>query len=282
MTVLATRDNPRFEVSRMEIDRRGVTYTVDTMRTLRKKYGNTKLYFIIGTDMVSEVQNWKNYDELKTLCEFLVVSRPNSDERHDIEIPRLDISSTDIRLRVGLKKPVRYLLPDCVKKYIMRDGLYSELYDTVKNRLSAKRFTHTVNVADEAVALAKLHGEDAEKAYVAGILHDIAKEVSDETHCFIGAEMARKFTKDGDIINAIASHTFGRADMNLLERIIYVADCTEKGRSHVDGYEKRRDLARTDFNECFKQCILLKNSWTVSCGFELHPSTKEMMEYYNI
>lgn len=144
MTVLATSSNPGFEVSRIEIDKAGISYSSDTVRNLKKIYGeDSKIYFITGADAVLELLTWHNIKELLKLCEFIAVTRPGFDKKEleqkieeissnynaeikRIEVPLLAISSTDIRDRFRNGKPIKYLLPEAVEEYIGENRLYRE------------------------------------------------------------------------------------------------------------------------------------------------------------
>ncbi len=143
MTVIATASHPDFEVSRMEIDRVGETYTVDTLEELRGRHGpDTDIFFITGADAVYEILTWKDPDRVASLTRFIAATRPGYDlsrfEESDIgrvfvdkidfmEVPALAISSTAIRERVAARRPVRYLLPESVSTYIEKNGLYREV-----------------------------------------------------------------------------------------------------------------------------------------------------------
>jgi len=144
MTALATSSNSGFEVSRLEVDKAGITYTFDTMKELRNIYGEAPaIYFITGADAVLELLTWYKLGELLTLCKFIAVTRPGFDickleqkiaeitSKYDgeiicLEVPLLEISSTDIRERIRSGKPVKYLLPEEVEAYIHKNGLYKE------------------------------------------------------------------------------------------------------------------------------------------------------------
>ena len=143
MTVLATAGNPDFDVSRMEVDREGLTYTIDTLRALRETYGPAaELFFITGADAVWEIVEWKDAADVAGLATFIAATRPGYDldearASHDeaqtrfmieyIEVPALAISSTDLRSRVKARRPIRYLTPDSVVSYIEKHGLYREV-----------------------------------------------------------------------------------------------------------------------------------------------------------
>jgi len=135
MTVIATASNPRFSVSRIEVDRAGPTYTIDTLRELRATYGDAELFFITGADALAQILGWHAADELFRLAHFVGVSRPGY-EPVDLarfpegavtllQVPALAISSSDCRDRVGRGHPVWYLVPDGVVQYIEKRSLYA-------------------------------------------------------------------------------------------------------------------------------------------------------------
>ncbi|HEV2784634.1 MAG TPA: nicotinate-nucleotide adenylyltransferase [Actinophytocola sp.] len=134
MTVIATASNPRFSVSRVDIDRGGVTYTIDTLRDLHALYTDAELFFITGADALEQILTWREADELFGLAHFVGVTRPGYDLRDHhlptgavslIEVPAMAISSTDCRARVAAGEPVWYLVPDGVVQYISKRKLYS-------------------------------------------------------------------------------------------------------------------------------------------------------------
>lgn len=137
MTVIATASNPRFSVSRVEVDRHGPTYTVDTLRNLGAQNPDAELHFITGADALLEIFHWKDPEEVLSLAYFIAATRPGYDLAHFeadastrhpkvtvMNVPALAISSTDIRERVVEGRPIRYLVPEGVKSYIEKAGLY--------------------------------------------------------------------------------------------------------------------------------------------------------------
>ncbi|WP_084821185.1 MULTISPECIES: nicotinate-nucleotide adenylyltransferase [unclassified Leucobacter] len=135
MTVIATASNPRFRVSRVDVDREGPTYTVDTLRDLRAIYPDAELFFISGADAVEQILSWKDVDRLWELAHFIAVSRPghelslsglSGEHVSLLEVPALAISSTDCRSRVARGYPVWYLVPDGVVQYIAKHELYTD------------------------------------------------------------------------------------------------------------------------------------------------------------
>jgi nicotinate-nucleotide adenylyltransferase len=133
MTVIATASNPRFTVSRVDIDRPGLTYTIDTLRDLAKERPGTELFFITGADALAQILSWKDSDELFELAHFVGVTRPGhqldgaglpADRVSLMEVPAMAISSTACRARVIAGQPVWYLVPDGVVQYIAKHRLY--------------------------------------------------------------------------------------------------------------------------------------------------------------
>ncbi len=136
MTVIATASNPRFHVSRIDIDRGGPTYTIDTLRELHGTYGDeTELFFITGADALSSILTWRDADELFGLAHFVGCTRPGhrltdrglpDGKVSLVEIPALAISSSDCRERVQRGEPIWYLVPDGIVQYINKRKLYRE------------------------------------------------------------------------------------------------------------------------------------------------------------
>ena len=134
MAVIATASNPRFTVSRVDIDRPGPTFTVDTLTVLRgQRGGSVELFFITGADALAQILTWKDADELFSLAHFIGVTRPGHTLSGDglpedrvslLEVPAMAISSTDCRERVSRGEPVWYLVPDGVVQYVAKHRLY--------------------------------------------------------------------------------------------------------------------------------------------------------------
>ncbi|MBU4140367.1 MAG: nicotinate-nicotinamide nucleotide adenylyltransferase, partial [Candidatus Omnitrophica bacterium] len=126
----ALKSNPRFEVSDLELIRGGVSYSVETLRKLKSIFRHTALYFIVGSDFLKEFSGWRDIDKLSKICKFVIAARPGyplgrlPGNMQAIEVSALDISSTGIRKRIRAKKPIRYLVPEEVRKYILKKGLY--------------------------------------------------------------------------------------------------------------------------------------------------------------
>jgi nicotinate-nucleotide adenylyltransferase len=136
MTVIATASNPAFSVSRVDIERPGKTYTIDTLREMREIYGSgVELFFITGADALGEILSWRDADELFNLAHFIGCTRPGHNLADPglpgggvslVEVPALAISSTECRERVRAGEPVWYLVPDGIVQYINKRGLYRD------------------------------------------------------------------------------------------------------------------------------------------------------------
>ena len=144
MVRLGIANNPLLEMSTLEVERSGVSYTIDTMETLQQTYPNAELYFIMGMDSLYILDTWKDIERLIDMCRFIVVTRPAYQlNRHDavwqkvpetfwkkanlLEIPAVDIASSDLRQRAWQGQPIRYLLPAAVEQYIYDNSLYQEV-----------------------------------------------------------------------------------------------------------------------------------------------------------
>lgn len=141
MTAMATYSNPFFFVSAIEMERPGPSYTIDTIRHLYEHYGGqAKLYFITGADAVGDLPTWNNIDQLLDLCDFVATTRPGcvsaiddvirhfgakgAERIHRLTTPELEISSTDIRDRVKKGRSIKYIVPESVENYIIKEKLY--------------------------------------------------------------------------------------------------------------------------------------------------------------
>ena len=217
MVKLAACEYPNFEVSDVEIQREGNTYTCDTIAYFKDKFPDAELFFIIGTDSLFSLGKWRNVGYILANCTILCATRPGEGNADDIKqsekdkakelseqyngkidfihsVP-MDISSTDIR-NYRKNHPDSDLsalqLPDSVAKYIVCHDLYDdkteEIHKQLKNALKPKRWCHTMGVVETAVALAQKWGCNVEYARLAALLHDCAKYLELEQKCFLCAK----------------------------------------------------------------------------------------------
>lgn len=329
MTTLALEGSNFFEVSDYEIKKNDKSYTINTLEYVRENNLDAKIYLIIGADAFLEIKTWHKTDELLQLCSLLVVIRPgiskndlNNQLRYVkknylcevsiIEVDALNISSTDIRNKIMLDENVKQFLPEKVFNYITTHNLYKpfskiKIVDIKKylaENLSDKRFIHSLNVAEEAVKLAKKYDENIYKAYIAGLLHDCAKEIPnsqkilmcneygmkldrvlarqpDLTHSFLAAQIAHyKFSvNDTDILHAISYHTTGKKRMSMLEKIIYIADCIEPNRTY-EQIKYLRELAYENINKAVAYTLKVTMAKNKEGGRIIHPLSLEAFQFY--
>ena len=130
MISLAIKSNPFFEVSNIELKRGGISYSVETVQELKFRFPHTNLYFIVGSDFLKEFSVRKDIDRLSKICKFAIAQRPGHTFKkipknmQMIKVSALDISSTDIRKRIKARRSIRYLVPEGVRKYILKKKLY--------------------------------------------------------------------------------------------------------------------------------------------------------------
>lgn len=322
---LAFQDIPGVELSDMEIKREGRSYSADTVSILREKYPEDELYLVIGSDMFLSFCQWYKFQYLLENCVLTVLSR-EEDDRRELEKFKaemeekysarvlllshepLPMSSEDVRdrLRLGLGSD---MLPDAVYAEIIRKRYYDAepeltwLRQKVIPMLSSERIAHTAGCEHEAVQLAKLWGEDPEKAAVAGILHDSTKNLRyDEQlilcdkygiildnaqkenpkllHAITGAALAKDmFGVSEEISQAIRWHTTGKPDMTTLEKIIYIADYIEPTRN-FDGVEQLRELAYEDLDKALTLGLEMSLEELRRQNVEPHRDTVEACLWY--
>ena len=274
MIHLTMEGNKQYEISRIELDNptNEKNYTIDTIKTLKQLYPSDELYFIMGMDQASQFDKWKCAQEISQEVQLVAFGRvgyqinENINTYHFkfIETKETDESSTT------LKKGKRNVVDKKVLTYAFRHGLYLENF--VRKYMSKKRFDHTCSVAKLAKEFANCNGVDGTKAYIAGMLHDIAKEMDcDEEmhlmkeyypqfvlkprpiyHQWLSTYLAKKdfYIEDEAILQAITNHTTASVEMSKLDMCVYCADKLDPLR----GYDSSKQIAlcKEDILEGFK------------------------------
>ena len=252
------------EVSRYEIGKKGVSYSVDTAAFFAKKTG-ARLFWVIGSEELIRLAEWHDIDRLKTLVTFFVVPRPDFEISADIlntlkkrkikikiaKFTGLDISSSEIKIDLAFGKTNKYM-PDVVAAVAKKSGLFNPYAKyanmLVEHKLKRSRIEHSYGVALCAAKLAKMYGANVSDAIIAGILHDIAKSVKIDdykdkvditdfplptAHAPIGAYIAgHECGVSDEIADAIYCHSTGGDKMSLLGEVLYLADKTEQYRTY--------------------------------------------------
>ena len=309
-------------ISDLEIKREGKSYTVDTVTELKKIYPDDELYLIMGSDMLLSFHRWYRYEDILSAVTICATTRQgdislNELKRYSrdvlgketliIDFEPFECSSTKVREALLSGDDGASMVSERVLSYIIEKGLYTDEYTSVrkllKSRLDEYRYIHSSGVADSARELAKIYGADEEKAYFAGLLHDIAKNTPKDEQlslmekggirlseaeknnpalwhamageCYLRLHMG---ITDPEILGSVRYHTTGKAGMSLMEKIIYVADYISAERNYPD-VDVMRDLS---LNHSLEEASLYSLIYTFNKQTKLqgiiHPDS---VEYYN-
>lgn len=325
MCRLAAACDPRFAVSDMEIKRGGASFTVDTLAALCKQYPDVEWYLLVGADMFMTFGTWYRFADILKMATVCTVPRNDvtadmlrryavtlteaGGRCHILETPVGEISSTEIRARIAAGEGLCDLLPETVETYIREKGLYAEravsslkemeprFVEIIRKRESDRRFLHSLEVAKSAEYLAVRYGADKDKARVAGLLHDVMKDVSGKEqlqilkdfgilldvveknapklwHARAGAAFLQHILNiaDEDIINAVRYHTTARAGMSLLEKVIFIADFISADRTYPD-VDVMRLLADTSLEAAMGYALRYTVKDLEKKGAPVHPDT---------
>ena len=289
-----------------EVNRKEYSYTLDALLHFKEIYPEGELYFIIGGDSLRDFHKWHKPQEILKLCTLLVYERNGVSADLGTAKPifgeKINISSSAIREKIKNGVDVSGELPRAVGEFINRNNIYKYVPDfeaKLKTMLLPERFMHSIGVRDTAVRLAGIHGADRKKAELAGLLHDNAKNMDnlyercldlevelDEferktpalVHAKLGAETAKcEFgITDPEIIGAIRWHTVGRANMTLLEKIVFVADLIEPDRKFADIAEIR-NIANEDIDRALFKCVEATIEVNKRRGLPIHPNAYKII-----
>ena len=311
MTELAA--DGEFEVSGIEVEREGKTYTIDTVHALLSTIPGAKLVFIIGVDTLRELLTWKEVEQVFSLCEFAVFARdnvppivPDGAKVLMMRSKIAPVSATEIRGRVTKGLSLSRFTPSAVEAYIGEHRLYDpprmmgedEILSHLQNDLSKERLKHVLGVRQVILSLAKRWGYDESRASVTALLHDCAKSMSlgsmrafmeaqgatvDEPrkvsaqllHAPASAERARAFfgMTDPLIGKAIWHHNTGCVPMDLLSKLLFVADCIEPNRRIFPALSEIRRLSALDLDAAVLEVFQSKLDYIRLKGYPEHPDT---------
>ena len=331
MLSIAFGSVPVAEVSSMELDRGGESYTWETVRQIREGNPEAELFLLLGTDMFLRFPQWVDADKLCGEVTLVSMNRGEKGEQENLiraaariesmggrtvmlDNPVNPISSSQVRRLLAFEGADSFL-PEGVLSYIRREKLYyvgadlknlpmERLEQVVVSLLKANRVKHVLGCRDTAVELAKTWGADPVDAGRAGLLHDITKALDGELqltlcgaygkllddfsrkypktlHALTGSLVARRiFGENNAVVSAIEFHTTGKADMSLLEAIIYVADYMEPNRD-FPGVERLRELAYTDIRGALKLGLEMTLEHLKEQGGEVSPASRQALDYLN-
>ena len=293
-----------FKISLFEANSdKETNYSIDTVKHFVEQYPDHKLYLLIGTDQVNSFHKWKDCDEIASLTRIIYFNRPGLELSKDnvkrfnmkeIHGEMVDMSSTDFKELKNLSIPYSAL------QYVIENNLY--FTPRIRKYMSEKRFQHSFEVAKLAYEIAVANDlERPDKYFIAGILHDIGKEMNIDKqtkfmeeyypryvdarkpifHQFVGAHLAMKDfgVEDEEILGAIMFHTTGKADMTDMEKVIYAADKIEPtrgfdSRSLIDSMKKN---IKSGFVTVLKANLEFFHSKSIDFDNEL---TKTCFDYY--
>ena len=331
MLRIAASDCPEIEVSDLELEREGISYSCETVRELKRQYPNAELVLLMGTDMFLSFESWMHPEEILKNASLGVFYRGDKGEQPAIAKKKTEreakgaavylvrndvipISSTQMRRLLAFRCAGEFL-PEGVLDYIRENRLYdtrtnwknlpmAELEPIVISLLNPNRVKHVLGCRDTAVALARRWGADENDAARAGILHDITKAIDGPLqltlcdaygkllddfskryprtlHALTGSMVAQRiFGENENVVSAIEFHTTGRADMSLLEKIIYVADYMEPNRD-FPGVERLRELAFADINAALKLGLEMTLDHLNEQGAEVSPASRSALAWLN-
>ena len=316
-----------FEVSDIEIAREGKSYTFDTLCTLKEIYPDDELFLIIGSDMLLCFHKWYRYEDILSMVTLCVATRQEDITRQELQNYSSDVldrniesdeiiiadfdpfecSSTDVRFHISLGLDIYCFVPKEIDRYIKINLLYESPYMEHKRMLREKlddfRFYHSLCVAESAKFLALEYGIDEEKAYFAGLLHDVMKNATKEemlqmikkgdiilTHTeennaklwhsiagsvFVKTELG---IDDEEITSSIRYHTTGKAGMTTFEKVIYIADYISADRNYPD-VETMRFLSVT---KTLEDAALYSLQFTLkNLSEKKQVIHKDSLEFYN-
>ena len=331
MLRIAARGVAAGEVSDMELNREGPSYSYVTVEQVRAMYPDAELILFMGTDMFLSFDTWKYPERILQNASLGVFYRGEKDEKAAIEAKKaqmeaagariylvendvVNISSTQMR-RLLAFRCAGDMLPEGVLDYIREYRLYNtrapwknlpmeQLEAVVISLLNPNRVQHVLGCRDTAVELAKHWGADVTDAARAGILHDITKAIdgplqltlceaygkilSDFSrrypktlHALTGSLVAERiFGENEAVVSAIAWHTTGKANMSLLEKIVYIADYIEPNRT-IPGVEELRRLAFEDIDAALKLGLEMTLEHLNRQGSEVSPESREALAWLN-
>jgi nicotinate-nucleotide adenylyltransferase len=323
----SVKGNGAFRVDECEVLRPGPSYTHDTILYLEEKYAGKlsgKMGLVIGDDLAGEFPRWFHRNDILAHAEIILARRLATPDTFPYAHVSLDnavlpLSSSDIRARIAGGRSWRYLVAPGVAAFIEKQQLYrpvpaavtmpvsapspaEALLPHLRAALSCKRFDHSVRVAETAKGLCGKYGLDVEAGYVAGLAHDVCKELPEsellrlaqgdglgigplelEKPALLHGRAAAIYLRDTlgvtdeAILEAVREHTFGRPGMGILAQVIYIADKIEPGRPQVTE-EYRRMLDKLDLHSLLRYVLAENFDYVVTKGKNVAPQSYALLE----
>ncbi len=296
----------KMEVSDFEVNKKTKSYTFETLEHFSN--AGDELFLIIGGDSLRDINSWKNPEQIFSLATVVAFGRDSEKYCDGVKGQKIlcfekeleNISSTEIRIKREYGEDVSSLVSKDILDFMNEFELYNRflsLTQKIRPRMTEERYIHTMNTTICAMELRKFTDLKYKKVFKATALHDIAKcepsfdkykkQLKKEgvfipkavIHAFVGAYIAEEEfeIKSKKVLNAIKYHTTAREKMTELDKIVYVADCIEKGRNY-DGVEELRQKAKQGLDEVFLACLM--SSFSNIANKEACSLTLDALEYY--
>ncbi|NQZ66420.1 MAG: nicotinate-nucleotide adenylyltransferase [Mycoplasmatales bacterium] len=288
------------EVSLFEINRKGVSYTIDTVKYFKNKFPDDELFLIIGSDNLYKLNKWKEIDTISQLSKIIVYQREGKFSRENIKKYNCNLLKKELIdfASSNFRKGILSNSDDVVIEYISSRYLYA--LDILANMVDAKRHKHSIATGNLAAKYAKHLKLDPKKAWFAGIFHDITKGQSKKWHReFLeskGIDQSKlddhqlhslsayywikdEYKMDDKVIlNAIKVHTSLEKNISLFDKIIYAADKLAEGRK-FEGIQNARKLMFSDFDKGFKNIVSITYQHLLKTRGKIAENQKEIYEY---
>lgn len=313
MCRLAFADIEGAEVSDFEIQNGGTSYSYITCRAFRQKFPEDELYFIVGADMLENFPQWKNPDEILNLVILAACARNDKNSLNKalakfnanfknavktFNYVGAKVSSSRVRTLAALGEDISPFVPKPCSEYVKKNNLYARPdLQKVKEYLTPSRWAHTVRVAIAATENCRRAGVDENSALTAAALHDCAKYLKPDgeqlkdfklpddvpepvIHQYTGAHVAQKVfgVTDENILQAIRCHCSGKPDMTALDKLIYLSDMLEEGRT-FEGVEYLRTVFADNIDKAMEAALEHNLKYLNSTGGQVYPLTVQAYEY---
>lgn len=276
----------KMELSIFEVERQGVSYTIDTVRYFQQKYPNDQLFLIIGSDNILKLSKWKDIDQISKMCQITAFKRAKSVNKTNLK----KYGGILLNNELSEESSTRFInghfkdVDEKVRKYIGQNKLY--IKRILENTLSQKRYLHSIHAMNFAIEIAKSLNFDIDKASFAAMVHDIAKEIPEEEariiinkyekqnnnidkyklHQEVGYIILKYYLfVEEEICHSVRVHTSLDFELSLLDKIVFMADKLCQGRKW-EGIQKIRQMTLTNFDEAFKLVVSKTKEFNLKKG----------------
>lgn len=281
-----------------EIKRKGISYTIDTVSYFRQKFPTAELFLILGSDNLSKLNKWKQIERIATETQIVIFKRSDKIDKTNVKKYNCKLLNNELYKFSSseFQQGIFEVAPLPVREYIGKNFLY--VLDILKNSVEAKRNKHCLATASLAAQYAKVLKYDPQIAWIAGLLHDITKNIDNtkqrafltkhgidekmfldyQLHQTTGSIWLEKeyLVQNPEIVKAVSCHTSLAKDLSVLDKIVFMADKLCEGRK-FEGIQKIRELAFQDFETAFK--IVVQKTWDFNCEKNVQITPEQIFLY---